>query len=62
MVIAFVYACFDEFHQLFVAGRSGQPFDVGVDTGSAAGHYPADAAIGYPFAGGKIEKVDITLR
>ena len=22
----------------------------------------ADAALGYPFAGGKIEKVDITLR
>ena len=39
-----------------------ETLDVGVDTGSAAGHYPADAAIGYPFAGGKIEKVDITLR
>ena len=35
VVIAFVYACFDEFHQLFVAGRSGQPFDVGVDTAGA---------------------------
>ena len=35
VVIAFVYACFDEFHQLFVAGRSGQPFDVGVDTTGA---------------------------
>ena len=32
---SFVYACFDEFHQLFVAGRSGQPFDVGVDTAGA---------------------------
>lgn len=35
VVIAFAYACFDEFHQLFVAGRSGQPFDVGVDTAGA---------------------------
>ncbi len=35
VVIAFVYACFDEFHQLFVAGRSGQPFDVGVDIAGA---------------------------
>ena len=35
VTIAFVYACFDEFHQLFVAGRSGQPFDVGVDTAGA---------------------------
>ena len=35
VVIAFVYACFDEFHQLFVTGRSGQPFDVGVDTAGA---------------------------
>lgn len=33
--VAFLYACFDEFHQLFVAGRSGQPFDVGVDTAGA---------------------------
>ena len=35
VTIAFVYACFDEFHQLFVAGRSGQPFDVGIDTAGA---------------------------
>ncbi len=35
VAMAFVYACFDEFHQLFVAGRSGQPFDVGVDTAGA---------------------------
>lgn len=35
VVIAFVYACFDEFHKLFVAGRSGQPFDIGVDTAGA---------------------------
>ena len=39
-----------------------ETFDVGVDTGSAAGKYPADAAIGYPFAGGTIDKVDIKLR
>ena len=35
VIVAFLYACFDEFHQLFVAGRSGQPFDVGVDTAGA---------------------------
>lgn len=27
-----LYACTDEFHQLFVPGRTGQPFDVLVDT------------------------------
>lgn len=31
-----LYACGDEFHQLFVSGRSGKPFDVGVDTAGAA--------------------------
>lgn len=39
-----------------------ETFDVGVDTGSAAGRYPSDAAIGYPFTGGSIERVDIHLR
>ena len=31
-----LYACTDEFHQLFVPGRTGQPFDVLVDTLGAA--------------------------
>lgn len=31
-----LYACGDEFHQLFVSGRSGRLFDVGVDTAGAA--------------------------
>ena len=35
VVLSFLYACLDEFHQLFVAGRCGQPFDVGVDTSGA---------------------------
>lgn len=26
------YACFDEFHQLFIPGRSGEPRDVAIDT------------------------------
>lgn len=29
---AVVYAAFDEFHQLFVSGRSGQILDVGIDS------------------------------
>lgn len=39
-----------------------ETFDVGIDTGSPAGNYPTDATVGYPFEGGKIEKVDIVLR
>ena len=35
VAFAFLYACLDEFHQLFVAGRCGQPFDVAVDTSGA---------------------------
>ena len=30
-----LYACGDEFHQLFVDGRAGRLFDVGVDTAGA---------------------------
>ena len=30
-----LYACGDEFHQLFVSGRAGRLFDVGVDTAGA---------------------------
>jgi len=39
-----------------------ETFDVGVDTGSPAGAYPADAPIGYAYSGGKIENVTIELR
>lgn len=35
VAFAFLYACLDEFHQLFVDGRCGQPFDVAVDTSGA---------------------------
>ncbi len=35
VAFAFLYACLDEFHQLFVAGRCGQPFDVAIDTSGA---------------------------
>lgn len=31
-LIAFLYACSDEFHQLFVFGRHGSPRDIGIDT------------------------------
>lgn len=39
-----------------------ETFDVGIDHGSAAGDYPADAAPGYAFGGGRIGKVSIALR
>lgn len=39
-----------------------ETFDVGIDTGSAAGRYPADAPLGYPMTGGRIERVDVKLR
>lgn len=36
--ISFLYACSDEFHQLFISGRSGQINDVLLDTiGASAG-------------------------
>lgn len=31
MVFCFLYSCSDEWHQTFVAGRSGRLFDVGID-------------------------------
>lgn len=34
--LAFLYACTDEFHQLFVPGRSGQIIDVLLDTFGAS--------------------------
>lgn len=30
-VVTFAYACSDEWHQTFVAGRAGQPSDVAID-------------------------------
>lgn len=39
-----------------------ETFDIGIDTGSAAGRYPAAGALGYPFSGGRIERVDVRLR
>jgi arylsulfatase len=38
-----------------------ETFDIGLDSGSPAGHYPADAAPGYVFTGGDIHRVDIKL-
>ena len=35
VVFCALYACTDEFHQLFVDGRAGRLFDVGVDTAGA---------------------------
>ena len=31
IVVSFIYACFDEFHQLYVTGRTGQLMDIGID-------------------------------
>ena len=31
-LISFLYACFDEWHQLFIDGRSGEVLDVIIDT------------------------------
>ena len=31
IVLSFIYACFDEFHQLYVVGRTGQFIDIGID-------------------------------
>jgi hypothetical protein len=35
---------------------------VGIDTGSPAGRYPADAPLGFPLDGALLERVDIVLR
>ncbi len=32
LVLTIVYALTDEYHQTFVAGRTGKPFDIGVDS------------------------------
>ena len=39
-----------------------ETFDIGVDSGSPAGHYPADSSLGYAFQGGEIDTVTIELR
>jgi len=39
-----------------------ETFNVGVDMGSPAGHYPDDAGVGYRYTGGRIEDVTIELR
>ena len=31
IVVSFVYACSDEFHQLYVVGRTGQFIDIVID-------------------------------
>lgn len=36
LILAFLYACTDEFHQRFVPGRSGSFIDVMIDTSGAA--------------------------
>jgi len=36
-IFTVLYACTDEFHQLFVPGRAGRLFDVGVDSLGALG-------------------------
>ena len=35
LLVTFIYACSDEFHQLFIPGRSGQFKDVLIDTSGA---------------------------
>jgi len=35
LLISAMYACTDEYHQTFVAGRHGKPFDVLIDTAGA---------------------------
>ena len=39
-----------------------ETFDVGLDTGSPAGSYPEQAPLGYPFTGGEILQVNISLK
>ena len=35
LLLSFIYACTDEFHQLFVPGRCGNFIDIGIDTSGA---------------------------
>ena len=35
IILSFIYACTDEFHQMFVSGRSGEWLDVMIDTTGA---------------------------
>jgi arylsulfatase len=39
-----------------------ETFDVGLDTGSPAGKYPKQTPVGYPFTGGEILRVDISVK
>lgn len=40
LVLTILYAVTDEYHQTFVSGRTGKPFDIGVDAlGSAFGSF-----------------------
>ena len=48
-----LYACGDEFHQLFVSGRSGKLFDVGVDTAGAISFCLLFAAVRWAGRAGK---------
>lgn len=32
IIFSILYSCTDEFHQLFISGRSGQLIDIGIDT------------------------------
>ncbi len=32
VVFSIIYACTDEFHQLFISGRSGEFIDIGIDS------------------------------
>jgi VanZ family protein len=48
VMVCAVYAAFDELHQTFVPGRSGNVFDVAIDTfGAASGILVAIAAVGW---------------
>lgn len=38
-----------------------ETFDIGIDTGSPAGRYPANSSLGYPFVKGEIKKVEVEL-
>lgn len=35
LIITFIYACFDEFHQIFITGRSASILDIFIDTSGA---------------------------
>lgn len=63
VVFSFLYACSDEFHQLFVAGRSGQVTDVLIDTlGAIIGQViflPAAGLLGKVFKRKRAIQIDL---